>query len=537
MEASDPTPGQKILDKIANKESDLAQRTRLVVRSLLPRLPSRLYREMAQLTWTWSHGAGAASSLTTAANFPRIPVRRSASRSNNAPCPARSATSCRRRKAVLDATVKDVQSRVATRVLRTPSEVHVPQVVHVFDIESRFDIESSQSLDLTGTPPAQRALPPGIRPVCKPSFVAHLFIQGILLVWAFDHVPRAIKPLQYPGYTEGRRRSELVLAMVGGTLISGVSGLLFAFRFLAPFSHNICERLRIWRHTTDRNVVRLFLISFAACAALAFPVLFCALPSAAFSHQMEHSCLGFDTHVNLGDLGRPPTEFRLPDPTARNKSASHPRTAPDELFEIKQASDYGLGPHEGFRKFVRIKGKLHGTDMAIDFDLREQRWRMLRGTKRLPPVRSGSWYASGNHVTLPELRLQVPNLFYFSQACYYQPFMTVFRTDNMTDAQVEEQSGKRWSGTSEKNVVMRTMNSGTPWYLDDLGVCARTADYDVDVVVAGDGGDGGSVERRPGLGDDLIVPLGLMAALRSDQPFHTLAIITTYYLAAPVSWE
>ncbi|KAI9052914.1 hypothetical protein LZ554_003186 [Drepanopeziza brunnea f. sp. 'monogermtubi'] len=423
--------------------------------------------------------------------------------------------SCRRRKAALDASVKAVQARVATRVvLRTPSPVHVPQTIHI------FDVESSQSLDLGAARPARRrALPPGIRPVSKSSFVALLFVQGMLLLWTFNHVSRAIKPFENPGYTEERRRSEFVLAMVAGTLVSGISGLLFAFRCLDPLSHNICQRLRIWRHTFNPFAIHLLFIFFGACAALAFPVLFCAIPSAAHSHQMKHSCHGFDTRVNLGDLARPPMEFRLPDLTAQNTSASHFRTAPDGLFEIKQASDYLLGPHQGFRKFVRIKGKLHGTDITVDFDLREQRWRMLRGTKNLPPVRTGTWYASNYHVTLPELRLQVPNLFYFTQACYYQPFMTVFRTDNMTDAQVKEQSGKKWTGTSEKNVVMRTTNSGTVFYLDDLKVCARTADYDVDVV-AGDGGR--SVEKRPGLGDDLIVPLGLMAALRSEQPFHTV---------------
>jgi hypothetical protein len=70
---------------------------------------------------------------------------------------------------------------------------------------------------------------------------------------------------------------------------------------------------------------------------------------------------------------------------------------------------------------------------------------------------------------------------------------------------IQKQSDKEWSPNSEANVVMRTASFGRmPFQLD---ACIRWKDYEVS-------GEDKKAEMKQGLGDDMVVPLGLIAATR-----------------------
>lgn len=177
---------------------------------------------------------------------------------------------------------------------------------------------------------------------------------------------------------------------------------------------------------------------------------------------------------------------------------------------------------EPFYSFERMHGSIGaGEHLLIDFDLNKHKWRILAPSTAPPSAstsgknrhwdlaRNGTWTelyddAAGHHLRFPELELAIPNMYYFTQDCIYQPFMKVFRTDGMSEGEVGEQSERKWGSGSEANVVMRTASFGHA--MNDLEVCIRAGEYEV--VVEGKGG------MRKGMGDEMVVPLGLVAVLR-----------------------
>jgi len=181
--------------------------------------------------------------------------------------------------------------------------------------------------------------------------------------------------------------------------------------------------------------------------------------------------------------------------------------------------DYGHSTPP-FHSFYRMSGRASNDhEVTIDFDPSTNNWRMLdpdslgtaqtdapNPTASTATIKNGSWSAtsfSNRHVLFPELGLQIPNLYFFLRDCKYQPFMTVLRTDNMTEQQIKEQSDEKWSPKSSPNVVMRTASFGRGG-TRNLEVCARNVDAHVDG------------EQRTRLDDDLLVPLGLMAIIRME---------------------
>lgn len=82
--------------------------------------------------------------------------------------------------------------------------------------------------------------------------------------------------------------------------------------------------------------------------------------------------------------------------------------------------------------------------------------------------------------------------------------MTVYRSDGMSNAEIEKQNEQHWKSSSENNVVMRTASFGRS--INELQVCSRKTDYHV--------GGGGNTFR--GLGDDIVIPLGLLAVMRTQ---------------------
>ncbi|EPE32728.1 hypothetical protein GLAREA_07862 [Glarea lozoyensis ATCC 20868] len=97
---------------------------------------------------------------------------------------------------------------------------------------------------------------------------------------------------------------------------------------------------------------------------------------------------------------------------------------------------------------------------------------------------------------------------YFSQSCYLEPYMKVFSTAGMDQGQIGELTSRDWSKKNEKEVVMRTATFGK--LVREISICAKRNDYKaVDE-------EGVEVVRK-GLGDDLVVPMGLIAVLRRQK--------------------
>ena len=71
--------------------------------------------------------------------------------------------------------------------------------------------------------------------------------------------------------------------------------------------------------------------------------------------------------------------------------------------------------------------------------------------------------------------------------------------------QIQQQSNQDWSSESEDNVVMRTVSFGRG-HVNGLEVCARRDNY----VVSKEG----RIETMRGFREDVIVPLGLIAATK-----------------------
>lgn len=77
----------------------------------------------------------------------------------------------------------------------------------------------------------------------------------------------------------------------------------------------------------------------------------------------------------------------------------------------------------------------------------------------------------------------------------------------MNEDAILAQSDAAWSSSSESNVVMRTVSYGHS--IQALEVCAKRKDYQAV-------NEEGEWVKGLGLGDDLIVPLGLLAVVRMD---------------------
>jgi hypothetical protein len=119
-------------------------------------------------------------------------------------------------------------------------------------------------------------------------------------------------------------------------------------------------------------------------------------------------------------------------------------------------------------------------------------------------IKNGSWTVNTRkqhpHITLPEIRLRIPNSDFFRHACPYLSFMTVFSTRGISDTQVQRQSRRDWTSKSEENVLMRTAGFG--YGLANLQACAKMLDYSVK-------GKDERGEMRPWMADEVVVPLAV----------------------------
>jgi hypothetical protein len=264
-------------------------------------------------------------------------------------------------------------------------------------------------------------------------------------------------------------------------------------------------------------------------------------PEGALKDQMKNSCNGFDTRVKLDYSTYPstPSKYLLTIFIAvrnyKDNVNAYPEhkislTDPDlpyqsnltgfKEFKFSTPTGASLQLTEAFHTYHRMAGTLSPPiHLAVDFDLTHHLWRITYlipsdPTSNTPtilpnttftPYKNGTWTTtttSSPHVFIPELNLHIPNMHYFTQNCVYQGFMKVYSTTWNTELETKAQGDREWSDKNEKEVVMRTAAFG--YSPSGLEVCARRENYIVE--------NGG--EEMRGLGEDVVVPLGLMAVLR-----------------------
>ncbi|KUJ16314.1 uncharacterized protein LY89DRAFT_79868 [Mollisia scopiformis] len=309
-------------------------------------------------------------------------------------------------------------------------------------------------------------------------------------------------------------------------MVIAVTPSFFCF-LLAVCGYYILKGLGILfrRHRTDdllQFVIKLFVV--AALVVYNYSLMGLGIGGIGISwkKQMKNSCQGFDTRVNLDIYIKGDGNPHFPSHKLSLYTPDLPNPPPHQLgiddFEFTSPIDSSKSPSEPYHTYHRMTGTLSPSQhLAIDFDLPNHLWRIMNLTYTDPSLnpttsfpgtartlfKSGTWSPTNEtnpHAFIPELSLQIPNLYYYTRHCAYQPFMKVYTTTNLNATQITEQGNRTWSPLNEKEVVMRTAAFG---YLPEkLEVCARRNEYEVNGT------------KMHGLREDVVVPLGLLAALR-----------------------
>ncbi|CZR64990.1 uncharacterized protein PAC_14890 [Phialocephala subalpina] len=356
------------------------------------------------------------------------------------------------------------------------------------------------------------------------AFVGLIIITAPFLYWMISRIDRLTRPLEHRHFTEKMRGKEsglTIAAVVVLTPFFGIIGLALA----NCASKAIFMGFNISRFSLGTKlIIYLLAICFAAALSLDVFVLAAAGPHAAWKDQMKDSCRGFDTRVKLdnqkdyGSSSIPSSSFTLYVPDTLEEPI---RQIGIDEFKMTVPVEKSKLSTDPFYSYHRMTGTLSPEiHVAINFDLYKHMWRIMNLTCTSPPnpnsndttlpqgtteaiFKTGTWTQTTRdnpHVLIPEISLQIPNMHYFTTHCVYQPFMKVYSTSGLSPAQITKQGIREWSPKNEKEVVMRTAAFG--YYPDNLQVCARRADYEA----------GG--QKMKGLREDVVVPLGLIAALR-----------------------
>jgi len=257
---------------------------------------------------------------------------------------------------------------------------------------------------------------------------------------------------------------------------------------------------------------------------------FSTAPGGAWYKMMKNSCDGFDTRVTLdGELAYNVLESRMaPNTTLFLHSPGEQLPSPN--LYIGTHIQYTSNSSDPYQYFFRVSGltpqKRH---ISVDFDLDNRIWRMFHLNQTDLPnvwaagnvgssavyhhqtsmtsaqfIKNGTWSNPtskyNRSLIIPELELQIPHWWEFTQSCAYDPFLKVHRISNFSKEQIERQADRRWNKDSESTVVMRTASFGHGQKVTD--VCIKDQDWK----------RGGQTHR--GLSDDMLVPLGLLAVYR-----------------------
>ncbi|KAN0095975.1 hypothetical protein V8E51_014780 [Hyaloscypha variabilis] len=342
-------------------------------------------------------------------------------------------------------------------------------------------------------------------------------IETGMWYWIKHHVDRWLSPLQYIEFTDHTRGTEFSAGIVVGCIILTLIKGAVTFCAFYHVGKCIVYHLGLPHMSFGRFLVRVLMLLATVACFIDFPVAYLAGPGILWNAQMGPSCQGFDTRVKLDGIygdSLAASQISLYDPLNSLKNQTPvPHTPNFDTFTLtkKGVEKHAKFTPEPFTTYHRLSGAYTpSSPLLIDFDLAHHTWRILTPSTSSHPsrlLRNGTWTEptkSNPHSYFPELDLQATNLHFYGKNCVYQPFVTVFRTEGMSDEEVKEQSGRVWESGSEGNVVMRTASFGKGQ--KGLEVCGRRGEYEVLAE--------GRTERRRGLEEDVVVPLGLLAVTR-----------------------
>lgn len=240
-------------------------------------------------------------------------------------------------------------------------------------------------------------------------------------------------------------------------------------------------------------------------------------PTEIWNWQMRYSCAGFDTRIAMDMKGKHPvprtnfflhTPYDSPPPDGVNSTSF-------QITMSKQVTNDTLRPFGDYYSF-------QSTLMIADLDLCHHQWRTSSyssETQSMQPLHNGSFTELSElspHLLLPELNLQIPNMFSFTRDCYLEPFLRVFRTDNLDQVALEKQAQQKWSPNGADDMVLRTASFGRGKHR--LEVCARRGRYAPEPKwYTPEQTANEPSHQLEGLGDEgVMIVTGLIAAMRKD---------------------
>ncbi|EKD21578.1 uncharacterized protein L3040_004804 [Drepanopeziza brunnea f. sp. 'multigermtubi'] len=339
-----------------------------------------------------------------------------------------------------------------------------------------------------------------------------LAAQAAIILWSIYRIHWYTRPLENQKFTGHSRDTERILAYVFADCVAPVLAAYWAFYGLEPLYLILVRFFDLNRKLCVRvSIVTLF--ALVATTIGMVPILLVNLgPSQAWYDQMRDTCRGFETRVEFDDSNNIPAELiSLYRPGHRDQEVRY--------FEITTVTAPGIASTESFQSFYRVSRRTSSLTggFVVDLDLKNNEWRLLNLTADTPIsaiqasvvqvpllIRNGTWSnssLSSPHATFPELNIEVLNVHLFDKDCHFQPFVTVFQTEGMADAEVRSQRQEKWTPGGAKNVVLRTADFGHNMH--GLEACIKS-----DLLNLADGGEAETAA-------DVMVPLSLLAVLRS----------------------
>ncbi|QSZ34330.1 hypothetical protein DSL72_005921 [Monilinia vaccinii-corymbosi] len=408
---------------------------------------------------------------------------------------------------------------------------------------------------------------------------ALFFINVLVLVWIQSRTRRYLLPLSYQQFTEGNFRETEQLLCLGAGAILFLFNTVSGASILVRLDLRLRMKLGLIPNRTGmtpdipRKSIKIAIsraLFFIYCIMLAYisiliPCMLCLGPGYFRRIQMEGTCDGFDTRIKLynpdanyfGLQNKTTKQEKFVGPAYTQTPGRYDYPSPEDyesykfgidLFNITKinSANSSSSNRKSFGEYWRIMGIYGGKALHVDFDLLQHSWRISEGSivvdgrnssrykhhgqftnfsipnfataiRNLTQVRNGTWTRTdeNNHHTLfPELKLHIPYWYLFDKHCAYQSYMRVFKEgvgeEGLSRKQIvqrREWEWKRWRKESRQEEVLRTASFG---YGGNVGleVCARRNEYTWERR--------GKIERQEGMGDDLLVPLGLMAVVRKS---------------------
>lgn len=268
-------------------------------------------------------------------------------------------------------------------------------------------------------------------------------------------------------------------------------------------------------------------------------------PNIAWYHQMRNSCKGYDTRIRMDKCGFSYSTFevgiltsllddenlkRFESPAQKFNISGLSHNQQNQIFYLASHLQPAYNTAAPFQHYYRLSGSANIPHLAVDVDLENRVWRVLRlnnsdevnkflagqneeGSRRVPlfqPVNeicviNGTFNkvsSSHKHMDIPELDLRIANMHGLIDTCEQEPFLRVYRTNNKTEDVKKSIGDNFWSSKYDKDIVMRTASFGHGRQTLDMCVKEEHVAQSSNGLV------------KNVMGDDLYVPMALITAHR-----------------------